>query len=297
MDAAETRDLLDSWLIALEDERKSVNTMKSYATGVRAFIAWCEESGTEPDLTSPEPIRRWLAAYDRVNFSAATLSARLAAIRAFSLWLVAEGEIDSAGVERVGRPKLDEKIPPALTREQADAIIAVCARDKTFSGIRDEAMFSLMFDSLVRADELVSMTTGDVNLSQRAARVRRGKGGKERWTAFSAQTARRVDRYARARRRHKHADSTAYWLGQRGALRYSGLYAALTKRAADAGIKAHPHMLRAGGAITWRRRGGSTESLMTIAGWRDLRMVQRYTRAAEQELALEEARRLFNEEM
>jgi site-specific recombinase XerD len=296
MNSGDTRELLESWLIALEAERKSPHTIKQYRTGVTFFLDWCDANGEAADMTDPGPARRWLADLARRGLQGATLNARFAALRAFALWLLGEDEIGSAGITRVGRPKIDEKAPPALTRPQIDAILEACAADKSFEGIRDEAMFSVMFDALVRSDELCSMTTGDMNVRDRTVRVRRGKGGKERWSAFSAQTARRVDRYQRARRRHKHAADSAFWIGRRGRLAYPGLYVAFKRRAAAAGIEAFPHMLRAGGAVNWRRQGGSTESLLTIAGWKDVRMAMRYTKVAEQELALEEARRLFDKD-
>ncbi|WP_300614021.1 tyrosine-type recombinase/integrase [Trebonia sp.] len=295
MDAGDMRELLDSWLIALEAERKSPHTVKQYRTGVRFFLDWCDANGEPPDMTDPGPARRWLADLARQGLQGSTLNSRFAALRAFAMWLLAEDEIGAAGITRVGRPKIDEKAPPALTRAQIEAILGACAADKGFEGIRDEAMFSLMFDALVRSDELCAMAAdGDVNVRDRTVRVRRGKGGRERWSAFSAQTARRVDRYQRARRRHKHAADPAFWVGRRGGLTYPGLYAAFKRRAEAAGVEAFPHMLRAGGAVNWRRQGGSTESLLTIAGWRDVRMAMRYTKVAERELALEEARRLFD---
>ena len=289
--------LAESWQIAMEAQRMSPNTIKGYRTAVRQLLAWCDSHGQAPDLSSPEPVRAWLASLAAADYSGGTMQIKLAAVRAFSRWLIEEDELTTFGAGAVAWPKVDEKAPPALTRAQCDAIIAA-TRGRTFVEVRDEAIFSLLFDSLLRADELLSITTdGDISLRDRTARVRRGKGGRERTTAFSAQTARRLDRYERIRGRQRYASHPAYWLALgRARLTYGGLYFALRRRGARAGITVHPHMLRAGGAIQWRRKGGTTESLMTIAGWRDLKMVMRYTRAAEQELALGEARRLHDQD-
>ena len=46
----------------------------------------------------------------------------------------------------------------------------------------------------------------------------------------------------------------------------------------------------------FRRKGGQVTSLMALGGWSDISMVQRYIRAAENDLAIEEARRLFDGE-
>ena len=292
----EMRELAESFMIALEAAKKSPHTVDSYRTGIAQFLAWCDDTGTDPDLTSPAAVRAWLVSLSRAGRSGGTMHTRLAAVRAFAAWLAAEGELPGEpGVLRAAWPRKDEKAPPALSPAQLAAVLEQC-RGRGFPAVRDAAMFSLMFDSMVRADELLAMRTDDVNLRGRIARVRRGKGGRERFTAFSAATAQRLDRYGRLRRRQPYAHLEAYWLGQGGRpLSYDGLYAALRRRGDRAGITVHPHMLRAGGAINWRRKGGTTESLMTIAGWKRLDMAMHYTRAAETELALEEAHRLLDE--
>jgi site-specific recombinase XerD len=141
-----------------------------------------------------------------------------------------------------------------------------------------------------------------VNIRQRTAVVERGKGGKGRVTTFSAGTARDLDRYVRARASHRLAGEPWLWLPiKRSAqprLTYDGLYTSLRRRAlrADPPFRLHPHMLRSTGAIGFRRKGGQVTSLMALGGWSDISMVQRYIRAAENELAIEEARRLFDGE-
>lgn len=286
-------ELLGSWLLALEAARKSPHTIKSYRNGVTQFLAFCDSEGIDPDLSDPDAARLWLLSLARAGRPGTTMHVRLSALRAFAAWLTAEGELSGTGLMRAEWPQVDETTPPALTAEQCATLLTAC-EGRTFVAVRDAAIVALMSDSLVRADELLSMTVTDISLRGRSARVRRGKGGRERATPFSAQTAVRLDRYARMRKHQPGARLDCYWLALgRGPLTYAGLYAALRRRGERVGIKVYPHMLRAGGAITWRRKGGSTEALMTIAGWRDLGMVMRYTRAAENELALEEAQRLF----
>jgi site-specific recombinase XerD len=144
------------------------------------------------------------------------------------------------------------------------------------------------------------MTRDGVSIRQRTARVERGKGGKGRVTAFSAQTARDLDRYLRVRAGHRLAAEPWLWLpvkrSPENRLTYGGLYTTLRRRAlqADPPFRLHPHMLRSTGAIGFRRKGGQVTSLMALGGWSDISMVQRYIRAAENELAVEEAHRILD---
>ncbi len=294
LDVPGLRRLTGSWEIALQAEGMSRHTLSSYLAGVRAYLDWCEAEAVASPVTDPEAVRRWLVALDKAGRAPKTRHTRLGNVRAFAAWLIHEGELDDDAVlQRVEWPALDQTIPPALTPAQVDALIGTCAGPR-FAAVRDAAAVSLLFDAMLRADELLSLGTGDVDLRRRVARVRRGKGGKERIVAFSVKTARRLDKYERARHRHKMAGLGAYWISWSGPLTYAGLYTGLRRRGRAAGIEVHPHMLRAGGAIQWRRKGGSTEGLMKIAGWTDPKMTVRYTLAAETELAVEEAHRLFN---
>jgi integrase/recombinase XerD len=158
----------------------------------------------------------------------------------------------------------------------------------------------VMIDSMVRAEELLSMTVKGTDLRNRTALIVKGKGGKGRVVAFSAQAARDLDRYLRARAQHRLASEPWLWLPIKRTsdtrLTYGGLYTSLRRRAlrADPPFRLTPHMMRRGGAINWRRKGGTVTSLMSLGGWTDIAMVQRYIRAAESEIAVEEARRLFD---
>lgn len=299
MRADEARTLAESWVTHLEAERKSPHTIRTYTAGLAAYIAWCEREGLPVDL-SPKPVEKFMAALFEGGAEAATVLSRQRGVRRFSAWLADDtGEPDR--LDRMKPPKLDDKIPPFVPPDQLAALLATC-RTRAFHDLRDRAIINLMAESMVRADELLTMTTDGVSVRQRTARVERGKGGKGRITAFSAQTARDLDRYLRARTSHRLAGEPWLWLPVKRSheprLTYGGLYTALRRRAlaADPPFRLHPHMLRSTGAIGFRRKGGQVTSLMALGGWSDIAMVQRYIRAAENELAIEEARRLFDGE-
>lgn len=296
MTGEEAEQLAESWRLALDARRASKHTIDSYTTSVRQLLEHLARAGTEPDLSDPEAVRGWLAA-NRGRWKGKTAQVKLAAVRSFAAFCADEEGIDVSGVSRIEWPKAEQYIPPALSAGDVAAMIAACP-PKTFTGVRDAAIISLLFDTLMRSDELLSMRRktegypGDIDLKDRTVHMI-GKGRKERYSVFSAQTALRVDRYLRYRGRQRHAELPWLWLAMGGGkLSRKGLYFIVRRRGEAAGVRAFPHMARAGGAILWRMRGGSTEGLMTVGGWKSLSMVQLYTRSAERELALEEAKRL-----
>lgn len=294
MDLDVMRQLRGSWIISMEASRTPRNTIISYGSGVRLYCDWCESEHVAEDLEKPLQVRLWLAHLAELGRGGGTMNARLSALRVFMDWAVKEQELDSHDLDRVEWAKKDDKIPDYITEEQRDALIKACA-GKSFQAIRDAALIGLMFNSLLRSDEVLSIRArGDLDLRKRSVHVRRGKGGRERSTGFSPQTAQLLDRYQRARAKHKHAASDALWIGKFGPLSYAGLWQIFYRRSEQAGLDGiHPHMTRNGGAVDWKKRGGSTEGLMAVGGWKSVEMVMHYTRAAEIELALEEQQRLY----
>lgn len=281
-----------AWKRELKAERKSDNTIKTYTTGARYFIAWCERDGRVPELDRDLVIDWMNSMHDAGNMPATVLS-RQAGLRRFSSWLEEKGIIDSDPLARMKRPKLDEEPVIPLTDLELKKLFGAC-KGRDFTALRDKAMLHLLVEASLRAGELGDMTTGDINLDDRLAVIRRGKGGKGRIVRFSAQAAVALDDYLRARRKHARVMEPDLWLGQgQRPFSYWGIWRAVKKRGEQAGIeKLHPHQLRNTSAVRWLHKGGSPQGLMAQAGWSSIDMLRRYVKAAEQQLAAEEADRL-----
>jgi len=284
--------LLPSWELALRAERKSAQTIKSYGDGVRSFLRWCAEKGHSPALDR-ELVKGWVADLLDAGAEPATARARQLGMRRFSVWLEEEGEIDSDPLLGLKAPKLDAKVTESLTDSELRRLIKVCG-GKDFRDRRDEAIVRLMAETGMRAGEVLGLTVDDVDLTRGLATVRRGKGGKGRIAPFGDQTGRAVDRYMRARRAHRLADTPVLWLGDRGKnFEYHALRDTLRYRAELAGIKGfHVHLLRHTAASRWLAAGGSEGGLMAVAGWSTRDMIDRYTRSTAADRAAAEARAL-----
>jgi integrase len=284
--------LLDSWDMSLEAEHKSPATRKVYVTSARLFIDWCDATGREPVLDR-RTVTAWEAGMLSRGAEAATVNVRHRSLRRFGAWLADEGETDSNPVAGMSPPKLDKKIVPKLSDDELRLLLKACDGRRLMDR-RDEAIVRLAAEAICRAEELLSLTTDDIDLRRGIAIIRRGKGGKGRIVPFGPQTARAIDRYLRLRRSHPAAASRALWLGERGkGLAYSGLYISLRRRAEAAGIaNFHPHRLRHTGASRWLAAGGSEGGLMAVAGWTSRDMLSRYVEDTAAERAAEESRRL-----
>ena len=135
--------------------------------------------------------------------------------------------------------------------------------------------------------ETVDLALGDIDLVNRIALVRHGKGDKARAVRFDSATAAALDRYKRVRARHAYAALPWLWIGFRGRMTRKGVPAMLNKRSGEAGIRhVHPHQLRHTWADRWLRAGGNEGDLQRLGGWESAEIMRRYGEARAVDRAL-----------
>src|SRR6185295_5215492 len=90
-------------------------------------------------------------------------------------------------------PKLPRPLPKALSEGEVEALIRAPQVD-TPLGLRDRAMFELIYATGLRVSELIGLRTEQINLRQGALRVT-GKGGKERLVPLGEEAQHWLERY------------------------------------------------------------------------------------------------------
>jgi site-specific recombinase XerD len=265
--------LATSWELALRAERKSPQTIRLYSDGVQRYLAWCSERDDDP--MSRTSLNLWVAGLLDAGVAPATARVRQPAVRRFASWLIAVGLLHADPFPGVKAPKLDQPVVDPLTEDELRALIRACAApddDRPTERLhhrRDEAIIRLMLETAIRAGEVVALETGDLDLTNGLATVRRGKGGKGRVVPIGPAATLALTRYLALRSRHPFAESADLWLGDQGKrFGYDGLGRTLRRRARIAGIEEfRPHRLRHTAAHRWLAKGGSESGLMAIAGW------------------------------
>jgi integrase/recombinase XerD len=146
-------------------------------------------------------------------------------------------------------------------------------------GLRDRALFELIYSAGLRVSELAALNTGDVFFSEGIVRVM-GKGSKERLVPFGDEVARWLLRYLReARPRLAGArPGKALFIGRTGKrLSRKGIWKNYAAAAALAGTGSKLHTLRHSYATELLAGGADLRSVQELLGHADLSTTQIYT--------------------
>lgn len=266
----------------------SRQTLDSYRRDLEGIARWREGAGGGLAAADRAALFDYLAWRSRSGYSPRSNARLLSALRAFFAHRVRNGARADDPTALLDPPKLPRSLPKALGESQIDALLA--APDaSTPLGLRDRAMFELMYACGLRVSELVNLPATAVNLRQGVLRVT-GKGSKERLVPLGEEAQHWLERYL--------ADARPHLAGRRALaplfLNASGeaptrqQFWQLVKRYAGAAgidpVKISPHGLRHSFATHLLNHGADLRALQMLLGHSSLSTTQIYTLVAREQL-------------
>jgi integrase/recombinase XerD len=284
IDAGVLKPMTDSFDLHLRAEHKSAKTITIYTDAALWFAsAHLIPAGiTDWSEVTARHVQEWISALlANPNYSDQYANNQFRSLQQFFKWYATEDpdEPRRNPMANLSPPKIGDKLVPVITDDELGALLAAC-KGGGLENRRDYAVISLFRDTGARLSELSGLAVEDVTARDREAIVT-GKGNKQRTVKYTYDTARALDRYMRERARHPVARTSALWLGVRsGPMTSSGVYQMIERRAAQAGIKMHPHMFRHTFSHNWLDKGGAEGDLMELNGWEGPQMLARYGRSA-----------------
>jgi len=272
--------------IHMEVERNlSHHTIRSYLSDLSQFKVYLLENGVDRLCDVDQmTVRTFLASLYRGRVKKATISRKVASIRAFFQFLVRAGIIRYNPAQMVQAPKGDTYLPSFLNIDEMFSLLKVEFASDEY-GLRDRAVIEFLYSTGVRVSELTGLNVDDVDFSQALAKVR-GKGKKERIIPVGIPALSALKDYLHARERGAGTDtsepggSPALFRGRAGSrLTPRSIRRIIDKYMARGGIgkKISPHALRHTFATHLMDAGADLRVIQELLGHESLSTTQRYT--------------------
>jgi integrase/recombinase XerD len=270
------------------------NTLAGYRRDLEGLARWLTSRGERLDDCKRETLYRYLAARSAkggrrgTGYTARSNARLISTLRHFYRSRLALGAIAEDPTVLLDAPKLPRPLPKALSEADVEALIRAPDVD-TPLGLRDRAMFELIYATGLRVSELVGLRTEQVNLRQGVLRVT-GKGGKERLVPLGEEAQHWLERYyaqARPSLLRGHSSDAVFVSNRRAAMTRQMFWITVKRYAAQAGIDGKhisPHVLRHCFATHLLNHGADLRALQMLLGHSSLSTTQIYTLVAREGL-------------
>jgi integrase/recombinase XerC len=275
--ATRTDDPLAAYAAHLRAERHaSPHTIRAYLSDLRQFLA---AVGNERlARITPDAIRHWLRGLDG-QADRASIARKLAAVRGLFRFLAQTGARRGDPSAGIATPKTRRKLPAHLTLDEVDRLLTTPRADRVL-GLRDRAIFEVLYSSGLRVSELTGLDWEQVDHEAGCLRVL-GKGRKERVVPVGRPALRALADYrARLAEAGTSTGTGPVFRNARGGRLTTRSVARLMERhifASGTATKATPHALRHTFATHLLGAGADLRAIQELLGHSSLSTTQRYT--------------------
>jgi integrase/recombinase XerD len=170
------RDFLDYLII---EAGLANNTVLAYGRDLKSFLVYCKSQNVSRlQQIKPALIQKYLQVLGRAEKSESSIKRGLVAIRMLLRFAKLTGRIDDDFTAILEGPKLWQKLPTICSKQKVIDLLNAPSPDEPFY-LRDKAILELLYATGVRASELTSLKTSDLNLNIGYLRCL-GKGNRER---------------------------------------------------------------------------------------------------------------------
>ena len=274
----------------LELQQASPRSIEGYLYELRQFFDFLETQGirqlAEVTRDTVEAYRLHLvcAEHRGRHLTVGRQANRLSAVKTFFRFLTEEQFLLVDPASGVKLPRAPRALPKTLLTEREAVLLLESPDTTTPFGLRNRAIFEVLYGTGIRNSELRALAIDDVDLERMEVRVQRGKGSKSRVVPLGEEAAAWVEQYLLHGRVHFQkagARKATLFLSNRGTamIRWT-LCMLVTDAGKKAGIKKHvtPHALRHAFATHMLRHGAGIRHLQEMLGHESPATTQRYTK-------------------
>ena len=269
---------LEAFLHFLEKEKRgSVHTLRCYRSDLNQLQRFLSDKYEHHELVGIDGdwVRAWVVHMMQEGRSPRTIHRKVSAFRTFNRYARRMSFTDKDPSNGVTLPKLEKRVREVVPERNMEALLDSSIFPSSWSGLRDRLMMTLLYETGMRQDELISLKHADVQVSRRTIKVV-GKGSKERLIPVSDSLLDLAEEYMRNR-----PGGSEFLVVTDGGRE---LYPSFVYRRVNHYItetsslsKCSPHVIRHSFATHLLNRGADINAVKELLGHSSLNATQHYT--------------------
>lgn len=274
------------WVTYLSLEKHfSKHTLRAYTADMEYFFGFLTRHlGKPPSMNdlgdaTIRDFRSWLSKKTMEGAGAATRARSLASVRNFLKWLDRNGHLHNPAISSIRTPKLPKKIPRALPPKQAREVVenADAIPKENWIGMRDRALFMLLYGCGLRIDEALQLDFGTRPMNGEVRVM--GKGSKERMVPVIPVVERMLNEYLAVVPFAMEKDTPLFRGAKGGRLAQGVAQRDLRNLRKSIGLpeSVTPHALRHSFATHILVNGADLRTIQELLGHASVSTTQRYT--------------------
>ncbi|MEO6832231.1 MAG: tyrosine-type recombinase/integrase [Chitinophagaceae bacterium] len=267
------------------EKRRSATTLLAYQTDLNQFqnYLFTEYDGlAELPEISHHHIRSWLADIQEKNpeTTATTINRKIASLSSFFRYSMSIGIVAKNPVKMLHSLKKPLRLPVSLKVEETSLLLDEISFGAGFKDFTDRLICSLLYNTGMRRQELLTLRETDIAWGQRLLRVL-GKGNKERMIPVSEVIIDDLRHYIGEKKRiFEKPDREFLLVLESGKALYAGyVYRVVHSRLGEVTTqdKRSPHVLRHSFATHLLNNGADIQAIKDLLGHSSLAATQIYT--------------------
>ncbi len=279
MSAEEWKRRYEDYLRA--EQRRAELTVRTYVRECERFLSFCRTADLDVVRISGAHIIEYVVERQIDGLDSRTIAKVLSGLSSFFHFLVIEGERTDNPVKTIDMPRLGRRLPAVYTLDEVEELLGAIDTGTAY-GLRDRALFELIYSCGLRVSEAVALRVNSLFLDEAVVRVV-GKGSKERIVPLGELAEQWVRRYlseARPALMKSGAMSEDHlFLNNRGtALSRKGMWKRFRSIAERAKVDSSKlHTLRHSFATHLLKGGADLRAVQELLGHADISTTQVYT--------------------
>ncbi|MBF88305.1 MAG: site-specific tyrosine recombinase XerD [Candidatus Marinimicrobia bacterium] len=275
---------MDPFILHIKVERALAdNSLDAYQRDLTRYMNYFKNEIKPQDIKTDhvQGYIRFLSSHLKPSSIRRTIST----IKTFHNFLIEEGHTKLNPCETIDMPKMEKRLPKVLTKKEVDHFLSVIDTSSPW-GIRDQAMFELLYSTGLRVSEMISLKIIDLimlDLEKDISIRIKGKGSRIRTIPLGRKAIKSLKNYINYSRNifiKQGKNNTNIFLNYRGeCISRKGVWKIFKKYAEKAGLKKSisPHSLRHSFATHLIQGGADIRAVQMMLGHVDVSTTEIYT--------------------